>query len=211
MKKMRCAICGYIHDESKEGAFADLPEGWVCPLCTASKSVFAPVGEEKEKPSVKPLNLPTDDKELSSLELSILLSNLARGCEKQYLPKEMALFRELSNFFKAGEKSEVDPSMEKLIALVEKDLNENIETANAVSFEAKDRGAMRALVWSGKVTAILQSILDRVSNEGEAMIEQTHVYVCTICGFIYIGDTLPALCPICKVPNDKFEEVKGEK
>lgn len=41
------------------------------------------------------------------------------------------------------------------------------------------------------------------------MIENTGVYVCTICGFIYIGDTPPDLCPVCKVQNWKFEKVEG--
>jgi rubrerythrin len=40
------------------------------------------------------------------------------------------------------------------------------------------------------------------------MLENTGVYVCTICGFIYIGDDLPEVCPVCKVPNWKFEQVK---
>ncbi len=35
-------------------------------------------------------------------------------------------------------------------------------------------------------------------------------YVCTICGYIYEGDTLPDdfICPLCKHPKDDFEEIK---
>lgn len=42
------------------------------------------------------------------------------------------------------------------------------------------------------------------------MLTNTGVYVCTICGFIFIGNKLPTVCPICKVPNYKFEEIGGE-
>ena len=31
--------------------------------------------------------------------------------------------------------------------------------------------------------------------------------VCTVCGFVYVGDEPPKLCPVCKVPDWKFEKV----
>ncbi len=34
-------------------------------------------------------------------------------------------------------------------------------------------------------------------------------YVCTVCGYIYEGETPPEKCPICNVGSDKFEEMKG--
>jgi rubrerythrin len=53
----------------------------------------------------------------------------------------------------------------------------------------------------------LNSILSRYEKEGDALLDNTGVYVCTICGYIYIGDTIPDICPVCKVPNWKFEKV----
>ncbi len=37
-------------------------------------------------------------------------------------------------------------------------------------------------------------------------------YVCTVCGYVYEGDTLPAdfKCPLCGVGPDKFKKVEGE-
>ncbi|HAA38123.1 MAG TPA: rubredoxin, partial [Firmicutes bacterium] len=66
-----------------------------------------------------------------------------------------------------------------------------------------------ALTWSEKVTRILKSLLHRYQKEGDALLENTGVYVCTICGFIYIGDELPEVCPVCKVATWKFEKVEG--
>ena len=96
-----------------------------------------------------------------------------------------------------------------MIALIENDLEQGFTDANAVASDSKDRGALRALVWSEKVTRILKSLLTRYKNEGDTMFENTGVYVCTICGFVYIGDTPPEVCPVCKVPNWKFEKIEG--
>ena len=41
------------------------------------------------------------------------------------------------------------------------------------------------------------------------MLEGTGVYVCTICGFVFLDDEPPAMCPVCKVPSWKFEKVEG--
>jgi rubredoxin len=45
--KYKCRICGFIYDEDKEPVkFKDLPEDWVCPICGASKMMFAEVEEK---------------------------------------------------------------------------------------------------------------------------------------------------------------------
>ena len=36
------------------------------------------------------------------------------------------------------------------------------------------------------------------------------LFKCTICGFIYEGETAPEKCPKCNVGADKFEELNGE-
>ncbi len=47
MAKLRCTVCNYIYDEAKEGkAFAELPDGWRCPVCNAPKSAFVVLSEE---------------------------------------------------------------------------------------------------------------------------------------------------------------------
>jgi rubrerythrin len=91
------------------------------------------------------------------------------------------------------------------------DLGEVLPNANAVSADAKDRGALRALVWNEKVTRILKSLLTRYGKEGDAMLENTGVYVCTICGFVYIGDNPPNVCPVCKAPDWKFAKAEGRQ
>lgn len=223
MAKYICSVCGFIYDEAEgipdAGVAAgtrweDLAEDWVCPLCGATKSEFEKQGESEnilKKDPISEIESAIDMKEMSPLEVSALCTNLARGCEKQYKPEEAALFNELAAYFKTVSAPAEDPDFSKLLDLIEKDLNEGFPNANAVATDAEDRGALRALVWSGKVTRILKSILSRYEKEGDSMLENTGVYVCTICGFVYIGDSLPELCPVCKVPNWKFEKIEGRQ
>jgi rubredoxin len=221
LRKFECTICGYIYDEAKGipdagiapgTSWDDLPEDWTCPLCGASKAEFKEQNGSAAKTDAAPiptLAVPADMKELSPLEMSALCTNLAKGCEKQYKLEEAALFIELASYYKKAATPAVDPDFDQLMILIEKDLSENLPNANAAASAEHDRGAKRALVWSEKVTRILGSILERYQNEGDAMLLNTGVYVCTICGFIYIGNELPDLCPVCKVPNWKFEKIEG--
>ena len=208
--KYVCSICGYVYDEEGNVPWSQLPEDWRCPLCGAPKSAFVPEGTNQSPDDAGELPyMETEMKPLNSIEKSALCSNLAKGCEKQYLPEQAAAFRKLADWFAAQEKGETDPSFDRLLDLINTDLAENFPAANAVSKQFGDRGALRSLTWSEKVTRILSSLLDRYDREGDAMLENTGVYVCTICGFVYVGDELPQVCPVCKVPNFKFERIGG--
>lgn len=56
---------------------------------------------------------------------------------------------------------------------------------------------------------MLSSLVNRYLDEGEEMLADTDIWVCTVCGFVYVGDAAPGLCPVCKVPDWKFEKVEG--
>ena len=220
MAEYVCMICGYVYNEAlgrpEDGiapgtSWQSLPDDWVCPICGATKAEFEKQGEVAVSSERKPepvAKMSADMQELSPLEISALCTNLARGCEKQYKSKEAALFTELAGYFKGASLSAKNSDYSQLIALVEKDLEQGFASANAIASDSKDRGALRSLVWSEKVTRILKSLLTRYQKEGDAMLQNTCVYVCTICGFVYVGDTPPELCPVCKVPNWKFEKVE---
>ena len=211
MKKWVCGICGYIYDEAKEGvSFDALPESWVCPLCGAGKSAFSPQqssGEAKAQPA--PIHHVGEMRQLSAGELSAVCSNLARGCEKQYREKEAALFREIADYLSAAQPPVPDPGLDKLLELIQQDLSQGYPGLNSAAAAAGDRGTQRICVWGEKVTRMLESLLSRYQTEGEAFLANTQVWVCSVCGFIYVGDSAPQLCPVCKVPAWKFEKVEG--
>ena len=205
--KYICSVCGYIYDESsQEVGFSDLPNEWVCPLCGAPKALFNVKEEEKTKVEFKAID--EDLTELSIGQLAALCSNLARGCRKQYKEEEALLFDKLSDYFTASVKPIDDVTVEKLATKLSEDID-LYPSVRATVDSQKDRGAARVCVWGDKVTRILESLVSRYLKEGEKMLEGKNVYVCSVCGFVYIGDKAPDLCPVCKVPSWKFDKVEG--
>ena len=208
--KYVCQICGYVYDDAKEKVpFAELSDDWKCPLCGAAKSDFKPEANGDEMKVVTAIEqVEADLEKLSAGQLAALCSNLARGCEKQYKQEEADLFKQLADYFTAVVPTVNDASVEKLAKELQTDAN-NYAAVRATADANADRGAARVCVWGEKVTRMLSSLVNRYLNEGEAMLKDTNIWVCTTCGFVYIGDTPPELCPVCKVPNWKFEKIEG--
>ena len=221
MKKYVCTVCGYVYDEATgipDSGIAlgtkweDIPEDWTCPLCGATKAEFKEQTAE-EKPATRNASVQEmheeDLRELTFGELSALCSNLSKGCEKQYRNEEAGLFAELSEYYNSKAEPAESDSFEDLSASIRNDLD-GYANANALSAIQADRGALRALVWGEKVTRILSSLLSRYEKQGDALLENTDVYVCEICGFVYIGDEPPEVCPVCKVPKMKIRKIEEE-
>lgn len=203
-----CAICGYVYDEDAEGVpFDALPDTWKCPTCGADKSFFKPEVVEGQAAAAAEDSVSDEGHaELSVGQLSALCSNLARGCEKQYKPEESKLFAELADYFATITPPVEDASVEAVAALLQGDID-RYPDLRATADGASDRGAARVCVWGSKVTMMLSSLVNRYLKSGEPMLEGTSVWVCTVCGFVFVGDDAPELCPICKVPSWKFERV----
>jgi len=221
MRKFKCSICGYTYDEAvglpEKGIapgtrWEDIPQDFICPWCGAPKTAFE---ELKEKSTAAaPAASTTQEemqfeslRELTAGELSALCSNLAKGCEKQHLKEEMDLFYQLSDYYKSKAASQSGNDLGDIAKLLNYDLSESYTKANAAVAAKADRGALRALVWSEKVSRMINSLLGRHAKEGDEMLENTKIYVCDICGFVYVGNDLPEICPVCKVPNYKILQV----
>lgn len=223
MSKYICSICGFVYNEAdgypKENIspgtdWSDVPSDFVCPLCGASKNEFYKEEERDSKGEVSSTpntsySLP-EEIDYTTVELSAIFSNLAKGCEKQYYPEMAELYQELSSYY--DKKSEViaDSDFEKLKNLLQKDLNETFNLINKVAQDEHDRGSLRALKWAEQVSRMINAHLNRMESDFPDFIENTKVHVCEICGFIYIGDEKPEVCPVCKVPNSKMVEIKRE-
>ncbi len=223
--KYRCGVCGYIYDEEKEGVkFADLPDDWQCPVCGEGKEGFEPVEEDDESPAA-PAPVPAaapaqttsvpeisgfeeeDLRELTAGQLSALCSNLKRGCGVQQLAREAELFGQIADYFESVTVQEDHDGIASLLGLINSDLMEYGD-AKATSALMSDRGALRVLTWSEKATLIMRTVLERYQKD-PSFLEHTGVYVCDICGFIYIGDNPPEVCPVCKVPGHMILRIQG--
>ena len=216
----RCSICGYVYDDARESVpFADLPEDWKCPWCGAPKSVFEAVGEAPPPkadtaPPVTPEAPPevpdASMTKLSAGQMAALCSNLARGCEKQYMPAQMSLFNELAGWFTRHMPRVEDATVEAVAAQLKQDIAD-YPLVRKTGEDQADRGAQRVCVWGEKVTRMLQSLVGRYQREGDALLADTEIWVCTVCGFVYIGKSAPELCPVCKVPSWKFNKMDRRK
>lgn len=209
--KYICSICGYVYDEAAEGTpFEALPADWKCPLCKAPKTEFKPEAApapEVAAPQAASVDVPADLKKLSAGQLAALCSNLARGCEKMYKEEEAGLFRELAAYFETITPAVPDADVEKLAAALQGDID-GYDRIRAQADAVKDRGAARICVWGEKVSRMLSSLVTRYLHDGETLLAGTDIWVCTACGFVYIGETPPELCPVCKVPAWKFEKIE---
>ncbi len=206
--KYRCGVCGYIYDDAVEAVpFDELPDNWVCPVCGEGKEGFEPMDEDAAAgPSDGPASAPEIEweedeglRELSAGQLSAICSNLARGCSKQHLDRESALFAEVAEYYERHSVKAQYEGIDGILTLINKDLG-TMEVGKMQAAELSDRGSLRVLTWSEKVTLIAKSIVERYKAD-PSFIERTNVYVCDICGFIYIGDEPPEICPVCKVPG----------
>ena len=238
-----CSICGYVYDEEvEETPFAELPETWTCPLCGAAKSAFEPeraatdAGAETTPSNARTAaaetsttdtppapaaaatasasaSLDHDLTELPAGVLAAICSNLARGCEKQYLAEESALFGELATYFTA--RAAAEPGTDDARAISEladqfqRDLDTGYPALRSAAEGAADRGTLRICTWGEKVTRTLASLAERYWREGPAMLDGARIWVCSVCGFTFVGERPPALCPVCKVPDWKFDEIRG--
>lgn len=217
--KYRCGVCGYIYDEEKEGVrFADLPDDWQCPVCGEGKDGFEPMEEDEPTAAPAPAPSPAPAPEISAWEqeelreltagqLSALCSNLKRGCGVQQLPREAELFGQIADYFESVTVQEDHEGVRTLLDMINSDLMEYGE-AKATCALMSDRGALRVLTWSEKATLIMRTVLERYLKD-PSFLEHTGVYVCDICGFIYIGDDPPEVCPVCKVPGHMILRIQG--
>lgn len=217
-----CPICGFVYDEAagrpQDGitpgtAWQALSDDWACPLCGAPKFVFEGKKEPQAPAAAKPTAAREQDeplRELSCGELAALCSNLAKGCEKQYLSQEASLFAELAGYYESRTPQQEPKNFAELLSLVEHELQSEYPAARELAQERQDRGTLRALTWGEKVSRILVSLLGKYERQGDAMLDGTNVYVCEICGFVYLGNEPPEICPICKVPSLKISMIAKE-
>ena len=216
--KYRCGVCGYIYDEEKEGVrFEDLPDDWQCPVCGEGKEGFEPVEEDEPGPASAPAATAQapeisaweaeELRELTAGQLRALCSNLQRGCGVQQLSREAELFGQIADYFESRTVARDNDGVATILSLINSDLMEYGD-AKATAALMEDRGALRVLTWSEKVTLIMRTVLERYQKD-PSFLDHTGVYVCDICGFIYIGDDPPEFCPVCKVPGHMILRIQG--
>ena len=146
----------------------------------------------------------------SNAGLSAIFSNLAKASDKQHRVEEAVLFRQLADFYvnEAAADKSTEASFELLASAVKEDTTTGFAIVRTQADSDKDRGALRAVTWGEKATKIQSAVLGRYARQQEALLADSSIFVCDICGFIFIGDEAPDICPVCKVPSLKILEYK---
>lgn len=216
-----CPLCGAPKALFEpEAAPAQEAPGTPAPAADATAAgAAAGAADSADAPAYNAANVDPDLLEIPSGVLAAIFSNLARGCEKQYHDEEAGLFREIADHFtkkavaeQAAEQPEQpaeQAGLDELSRLLTADLAQGYPALNATATDAGDRGTLRICVWGEKVTRVLASLVDRYRREGEAFLEGKRIWVCSVCGFTFVGPEPPALCPVCKVPAWQFDEIDG--
>ncbi|MGH0054015.1 MAG: rubredoxin-like domain-containing protein [Sphaerochaetaceae bacterium] len=151
-----------------------------------------------------------DMREMTAEEVGALCTNLQKACTKQLRSKEAALFGELASYYEKEQKNQQTGDIKSLLTAINRDLADGYVEASKTADNSGDRGAKRALVWGEKASKLLKALLMRYEKQGHGLLENTNVWVCEICGFVYVGDVPPSVCPICKVPSFKIHSIQKE-
>jgi len=151
-----------------------------------------------------------------------IFSNLAKASEKQQREETALLFRQLSQITEITQITQArtgieatgatgEGSAEASLTAVRQRITQDLEThypqLQQLAEAANDRGAQRALKWAQKVTTLQKSLIDRYLLKGEALMDDSSLFVCEACGFIFLGKAAPEICPVCKAPAKRFSKV----
>ena len=115
------------------------------------------------------------------------------------------MFRELSKHYEGLEEDKAG-NLDDVSDMINSDINNFSKTMEVFS-KYDDRGSKRVVNWANKSTNIMKVVIDTYKEKGIDYIKNTKIWVCDICGFVYIGDIPPKVCPVCKVPSLKILEV----
>jgi rubrerythrin len=149
---------------------------------------------------------------LTSQGVALWMDNYAMIASKFQRPRLAQLFEGFSQELRDGDKETtgvipVEDNQNNNLADLEKLIRDCIDTSYpALKGAAKDnRGALRAFTWGSKVATILKSILGRLKTQGDGILKEGQAFfVCEGCGFMYIGERAPEICPVCKAPASRF-------
>lgn len=143
---------------------------------------------------------------MSDTVLTAVFSNLAKASEKQQVVGAQELYTRLSGL--VVESSAVESDLGALRSDLAEDADARYAAIRDAAAAVGDRGALRAVKWGEKVTTAQRSLVDRYGSKGEALLEEKSIFVCEACGFVFLGDDAPPICPVCKAPSGRFSAVR---
>jgi rubrerythrin len=76
--------------------------------------------------------------------------------------------------------------------------------------ESEDNDAVRTFTFAIEAEKTHANEYERAleAMKEKKDLEKTAYHVCPVCGYTFVGDELPDICPVCSAPKAKFEEIK---
>lgn len=215
MKKIRCKVCGYIHEAES------LPADFVCPLCKVGIDQFEEIVEEKKSGS-KYVGTKTE----KNLMEAFAGESQARNKYK-YFAQKAALegYEQISAIFMETSEQEsqhakmwyqefhgIGDTMENLETAAQGENDEWTDMYQRMAREAREEGFEELAVKFERVAAVekahearYRKLLERLKN-GEVFKEAGAVFwMCRQCGHLHFDINAPEFCPTCGFPKAYFE------
>lgn len=217
-----CPICGYVYEGE------ELPADFVCPLCKHGAAEFVPLQNEDNKSNEK--GEKTMELKGSKTEQNLMTAfagesqarnkytYFASKAKKEGYEQIAKIFLETAENEKEHAKlwfkylGGIGTTAENLRAAAEGENYEWTDMYATFAKEAREEGfeeiALR-FEGVGKIEAEHEErYLKLLSNVEEGQVFQKGsivIWKCANCGHIHVGESAPAVCPVCSHPQAYFE------
>jgi rubrerythrin len=142
---------------------------------------------------------------LENKPLFAIFSNLSKAAEKQQLNEMAELYSQLSDTCYIGTSETFE--FRDLKDRISSDLIDHYPKIQKEAESKNERGILRTLRWGQKVSTLQATLIDRYLEKGEKLLEGKDLFVCEACGFVFLGDGAPDICPVCKAPKMRFSKM----
>ena len=224
-----CGVCGYEYSGNK-AEFESLPAGYVCPICGAQKSKFAPqLNEEHEKDEggMEMANMKGTKTEKNLMEAFAGESQarnkytyFASKAKKEGYEQIAAFFEETAGnekehakiWFKLLCGGDVPSTEENLKAAAAGENEEWTQMYKRMAEEAREEGFNDIAFLFEKVGNIEKEheerylkLLGNIKDGSVFAKKEKSVWICRNCGYIVDNESAPLKCPVCVHPQAYFE------
>ena len=227
VKGWRCTVCGYVYDGE------ELPADFICPLCKHGASDFVPIEAEassdnktnnikKENTTMELKGTKTEQNLMTAFAGESQARNkytyFASKAKKEGYEQIAALFLETADNEKEHAKlwfkylGGIGSTAENLAAAAAGENYEWTDMYKTFAEEARAEGFEEIAARFEGVAKVeaeheerYRKLLANVQNGEVYKRGSIVIWKCRNCGHIHVGESAPAVCPVCNHPQSYFE------
>lgn len=219
-KGWRCRICGYVYEGD------ELPEGYVCPLCKHGAEDFEPIPSEEP---IKDLADLAGSRTETNLREAFAGESQARNKYTYFAERaKQDGFEEIAAVFEETALNEKEHAKlwymqlhhgampgtaENLSAAATGEMGEWTDMYPRMAEEAREEGFHDIAELFDKVGTIekqhearYRKLLETVEKKTVFQSTEEVIWICRNCGYEYVGNNAPTICPVCSYGQSYFEK-----